>query len=1124
MTTTYELITNDKKQERLLEWQSDESVYIRVQMKIKNTYKLYWEPTICFENQKPFIKNHVSEYRNPMFLPIEEDLTGVQDEHDVNLGFSSVYGVCYNEGSYIQGTRIDNTILRRMQEMMSCAADVDANQMTECSKRLRDLGLPIVKKKPDDIEVQEKKWNYSPLIESYLPDGYIHSDLMWQLTMESDYWDDSFYKGYPWHLDDCIPNLDNSNTKPHDLIAFPIYKGLGYSITYDNKYSLKKFPKYKGWWSDQLQNKDHTLIAGQQKVNKISVGKESLLKDSDWINAKKLKYTPKTKNLALERLRNIYVCQFNQHRVKVKPYQKKYSFLKNVYQNNVIPVIPDLDENDSRYSNFDCSGENAYQYSPFNISQVDNRVYTNNDRDWLYFAAGLRSNAKENINVILKLDPIEGTFFEGITKIQDGGRFTYWQPPDGPNSYQYYDGNVNTVISKRVDLTLTHKLLPSEFTTFNFNAYQLFSIEDKKEMNREYTMNIYTNSHGYGDSTVTIYVGGVESTKCKVEPNQFTFVKIVFYNNAGFDWIMKEDAIIYEDTKRTARLNGMSVMMDINTAIQHPRIYNFMTAIIPEEIRDYVTLTPSEHVSDVSPQFYDLTFNNVLNIKDALEGDYFYCLYVTEGFPDKYKGKLWEIKMVLNEQYFESLPGYNDPTGIHDYHLTIPSIRLGVPISNGDYKGKIFYNLGEAHDISFTYQIYKEFIVKGIKIVTEEDIEGLLDDTNDKENASNKLKAKWESLNNSPEIASLIEYTTKPIDDFYQEITVNLSKAYPLFPYEQEQAPFISKISVLVKTFSDYIPYGYKNHLVRSRVYYNDSRKVKNNYAEYPLYINVYSKGPSIRPEFSTKIVEYNEANSSYVELDDQTIHEGDTHIVKLTLKATNEGTGEIYDPVFNLGINPDAKYKPLQNQNSIIYEDKGVSGNSRKIVITYEGTILSNEDKKFDLYFEMTFGELIVNNLRNLEASEQENVELVKSLDITLCLTNAECHEGDASFGRQKTDKTYKIKYEKERKEANFNEIAPKKEEEEDNEIDEGEKSNDNKIYIIILPIIAGLLVLLGVGFLIYKFAFLKKKKIQDEFAIEDIDDTVKNKPAKNQILPQSTKRSIKNNRPPKIIPFENN
>ena len=96
---------------------------------------------------------------------------------------------------------------------------------------------------------------------------------MWQLTL-SDYSDDSLYKGYPY----CIPNLDNEVHKPQDLIAFPIYKGLGYNITYSRDYSLKKFKEYKGWWSDQLQNKDHSLIAGQQKVNQVSVGEKSLIK------------------------------------------------------------------------------------------------------------------------------------------------------------------------------------------------------------------------------------------------------------------------------------------------------------------------------------------------------------------------------------------------------------------------------------------------------------------------------------------------------------------------------------------------------------------------------------------------------------------------------------------------------------------------------------------------------------------------------------------------------------------------------------------------------------------------------------------------------------------------------
>ena len=75
-----------------------------------------------------------------------------------------------------------------------------------------------------------------------------------------------------------------------------------------------------------------------------------------------------------------------------------------------------------------------------------------------------------------------------------------------------------------------------------------------------------------------------------------------------------------------------------------------MSYEIPEEIKPYITLTPSQHVMDVSPQFFDLTFNNILTIRDALEGDYYYCLNVSKDFPEEYEGKLWEIKMKLNEE------------------------------------------------------------------------------------------------------------------------------------------------------------------------------------------------------------------------------------------------------------------------------------------------------------------------------------------------------------------------------------------------------------------------------------------------------------------------------------------
>ena len=1020
MTTTYELLTTDYKQQRLLEWVSDESVYVRVQMKIKNTYKLYWEPVICLDNQRSFIKKNCVDYRNPVFIDFNST-ENLGDNYDVNLGFYSNYGACYKKGSYLNGTLVTDEIEKGIQYMVTCSSTEDAEEMSKCSKKSDELGLPYLKKRPDSVtddqdNSKDKNWNYSPDIESYLPDGYIHSNKMWQLTMEDDYWDDSFYKGYPWHLDDCIPNLDTGIIKPHDLVAFPIFKGLGYNISYSSNYKLRstsyyKYEKYHGWWSDQLQNKDHTLLAGQQKVNQVSVGKESLLKDSDWIHASKLQNT-ENKNLIKNRIKNIYVCKYNQHRVKVTPGQKKYAFLKNVYQNNVVPVLPDLEENDERYTNFDCSGENGYQYSPYNISDADNRVYTSNDRDWLYFALGLRSNAKENINVILKLDPISGNKYEGITKIQDGGRFTYWQPPDGPNSYQYYDSNVNTVLGFRVDLSINQRMYPTSLYTFDSDSYQLFSIGDEKEYQREYTLNTYMNSHGYGDSTVTVYVGGTDSTKCKVDPGTFTYVKITFYNNAGFDWLMKDDAIEMVDLGYSIPLNAGQLLRDLVTAIQYPKKYNFMSYDIPEEIRPYVTLTPSQHTLDVSPQFYDLTFNNVLNIKDAFEGDYFYCLNVTEDFPDIYKGKLWEIKMTLNEQYFDALPSLNDPTGIHDYHLTIPSIKFGVPISGGEFSGKIFYVLGQARDIYFTYKIYKYFEIQGVKIVNEEQINKLSEDVADKENRFTNLANTWGNITESEESKKII-ITESEIanDNFYKLVTVNISQAYPLLPYEQEKSPFANNISILVKSHAKQVEVGYKNILIQSQVFFNDSRKNKKQYADYPLYINCQSTGPWITINYENYIVKYDENNEKLIldgdgkEASKQEIYLNDVKIFKIEVTVKNTGTETSYSNNFKIHLNKHAKLISENNKlsDTVTYE---LEETNDDIImnIKYGLNIEPSDFIKFNIIIEFTFDESSVKNTRNLRylSRDTTSIELIKKAEVNTCKTQAACEEGDVNSNKE--------------------------------------------------------------------------------------------------------------------------
>ena len=233
MTTTFELITNNNKQERVIEWQSDESVYIRVQMKMRNTYKLYWEPVLCLNNQIPIVKKTNVDYSNPIFIvddEVDKKNSSIGDKWDINLGFSSSYGECYNNQSYIEGQKINDEIVKDMQKMKTCAETMDQIKMQECVNYAKDKGLPVIRKRKE-TDSKIEPWNYSPLIENYLPQGYISSNKMWDLTQEDDYWDNEFYKGYPFHLDDCIPNFDNEIVKPHDIIAFPIFKGLGYNIT-----------------------------------------------------------------------------------------------------------------------------------------------------------------------------------------------------------------------------------------------------------------------------------------------------------------------------------------------------------------------------------------------------------------------------------------------------------------------------------------------------------------------------------------------------------------------------------------------------------------------------------------------------------------------------------------------------------------------------------------------------------------------------------------------------------------------------------------------------------------------------------------------------------------------------
>lgn len=85
-------------------------------------------------------------------------------------------------------------------------------------------------------------------------------------------------------------------------------QGLGYAMKYSATHGHRKFPGKTGWWSNNLQSRDHTIVAGQASSNDVSVGKSSLLASSEWVDISLLSLNQSAINAALG---NVYTCKFN---------------------------------------------------------------------------------------------------------------------------------------------------------------------------------------------------------------------------------------------------------------------------------------------------------------------------------------------------------------------------------------------------------------------------------------------------------------------------------------------------------------------------------------------------------------------------------------------------------------------------------------------------------------------------------------------------------------------------------------------------------------------------------------------------------------------------------------------
>ena len=942
MSTTFEIIRGNKQ---IYEWPSDENVQIHLHIKILNNYLKYWDITRCLDNRVRFVPGYRQEYHNIVHEnELKENLKDEEIKGDntfIREGTYARYGMCYyDKRTVVRGENVTDETLAKIQEAILCSSSVDKYTIEECMQRLKDI--PTVNKSPQDWNMT-KLWNYSPLVESYYPEGYITNE-MW--TMNSyEYEDTDCIKAYRFHMDNQLPNYDNTPVtgtvfKPLNIIAVPIYKGLGYSITYDQNNEMNYHGvTRKGWWCDNLQNKDDTLLAGQEKSNKISVDKKE---EIIWVDGKDLVGSTKensdknVKDIINFRLTNIYTCLFNRKRAQNKKNTNKIFEPINIAQNNIVPILVDLEKEDKRYYNYECKGE---QYTPENIYQEKgNLLVTPTDKDYLYFAANLRGAAKESFNVLMNLNYFSKLKYEGIIKINEGSRFVYWNPGWSENSYMVYDNPVSLITAKRNDITITHNILPSTVETFNAVMYNLFTIKDENKINKEWPYNkYYENSYGFGDVSVTVAVGGIKNSKPILNPGETTYAKIIFYNNCGFDWNMKAGAIDFE-YKGEKKINAFDYYMNFVHTIQEPKKYNFLNYIVEEPYKKYINIEPSNHNIEVAPEFFDFGFINVVTIRDGFKGEYNLKITIKNDFPDSLRGKPIEIKIDLDTSYFDHFPGTNtDPTNInkfHTYQVKIPSIYIAVPFNTGDFIGKVLYTSAFANITDFFFTTFLDSNFE-IKYVNNECIEKFINASRATEPVKEMDKI-WNNLKNSK---SLEIKETKNQDNKNVQIT-GILKDYPVFPQKRYGQSDTAEVNILIRSFYSQFEMGSRRPMSLIRLSYDNwiGRRL---YA-YGTAYTIQAKGAWFDISYSRTLVDY-VSDDIYVEREEQELSPAEEGIIKVQFKLENIGNGDAYNVRYQILIGENVTYFGHRKGITKISETKDK-----------EGTVLT-----FDLNAPINAGEL---------------------------------------------------------------------------------------------------------------------------------------------------------------------
>ena len=978
MTSTYKIIRDNKI---IYEWPSDENVKILLKIKLLNNYPKYFEITRCKENKIRFIPQNLFEQHSRVFTSqcyAEIKDSELPNSNNIFLregGYAS-YGSCFTgEGSIVGGKKVEGEFLEKIKQATLCADYINEQSIAECAEKLKDI---TTLHKIDSSFDNTKIWNYSPQVESYYPKGYIEKD-MWDLT-HIDYDDNNMDKAYKYHNDNQLPNYDNRYIKPLNSIAVPIYKGLGYSISYNKNNQMNYHNMIrKGWWPDNLQNRDDTLLGGQDICNKISVNKVSSIEN--WIDSKDLEGINETttqyaKDIIKERNKNIYVCLFGRKRPAFPKNNQKKFYSSNIQINNIVPILVDLEANDERLTNYPCG--NVQYDDAAKISELDgNYLETPTSKDYLYFAANLRGHAKESFNILLDLKFFNQIKYEGMTKINEGGRFVYWNPVNGPNSFLTVDNPTSIIQAKRNDIELANFVVPSYVYTYDSVAYYLLSIKDENKINKIWPYNeFYDNSYGFEDVSIQVYVGGINNTKAVIQPGDTTYARIIFYNNCGYDWNFIVGAIDFEE-KELKPFNAYDLLFNLVHAVRKPTSYNFLKYIIDEDLKKYITVEPSDHNINVPPEFFDFENINIATIRDGFKGEYALKITISEDFPNEYRGKPIEIKIELNTTYFDHFPGTStDP--IKDYHpytIKIPSVYIAVPFLDGEFAGKVLYTSAQASNLQLSFDTFIDFHLLDIKYSDKITFEKMKATPYPKE-----IEKFWLEIQN----------ITKPKVEVKDQSKYNITFEgnYALFPAKVKgNQPDIAEIYVVMKFYINQIQKGTRFPFYNNMIKYTDWIEKEKTAKANNVRLDVV--GAWIDLSYDSIILVDQLPNGTFVQSSNQEMSHDKGGYIQILVKLSNIGNRDATETSYTIALESIFDYYSHGLGINKADQIKDTKTNTTNITFNLNAPITSSNSRSFYIY--LKYSPIIdsYNYLSNEQITELPKTALVSKESFSKMIAN---------------------------------------------------------------------------------------------------------------------------------------